>query len=99
MNENENDRFPVLIERHLKMKDLTSNAFKEIVVEIGSPYWKILNVQAACPVAIHGLIGRVNDISSIDPLAAMKEAIKFVEKYLEQPPSGVEIYWPDGEKY
>jgi hypothetical protein len=94
-----NDEFPVLITRRLKFRRKLGEALTDIIVEIGHPYWIESDVEAACPVAIRGAIGRVNDIRSIDPMSAMKQAISFVEKYLEHPTDGEKIFWPDGESY
>jgi hypothetical protein len=93
------DQFPVLLERHLKMLRNANGAFVDVVVEIGYPYWTDLGLEAACPVAIRGAVGRVNDIRSIDPLGAMREAIRFAETYLEHPADDMKFFWPDGEPY
>jgi hypothetical protein len=42
---------------------------------------------------------RKRQISGIDPIYAMKEAIKFVESFLEKPNQGQAFFWPDGEEY
>ncbi|MFC5771130.1 DUF6968 family protein [Thauera sinica] len=93
------DRFPVLIERRLKMQRSTNDDLIEIVVEIGTPYWTKPDIEAACPVAIRGCLGRVNDIRGIDPLNAMKQAISFVEIYLDRSTNSEKFFWPDGEEY
>ena len=80
-----NEQFPVLIARRLKMQRSPGEALVEVVIEIGNPYWTEPDVEAACPVAIRGTVGRVNDIRGIDPMSAMKQAINFVETYLNQP--------------
>ena len=99
MTSTPNDEFPVLIARRLKLRPAPGDALTDIIVEIGHPYWIEPDVEAACPVAIRGAVGRVNDIRGIDPISAMKQAISFVEKYLEHPAGGEEIFWPDGESY
>lgn len=93
------DQFPVLFERRLKMRRSPNESFTDIIVEIGHPYWVEPDRQAACPVAIRGYIEQVNDIHSIDFISAMKEAIKFVDTFLEQPAHGETFFWPDGEEY
>jgi hypothetical protein len=99
MAQDTKDQFPVLLERRLKMQRSPNGSLTDVVVEIGHPYWTELNRQAACPVAIRGCIERVNDIHSIDPISAMKEAIKFVETFLDQPSDGKKFFWPDGDEY
>lgn len=93
------DQFPVLIERRLKMQRAPDEALAEIVVEIGHPYWTEPGIEAACPVAIRGAVDRVNDIRGIDPMSAMKQAISFVETYLDHPAGDMKFFWPDGEAY
>ena len=93
------DQFPVLIARHLKFRRSPSDSLIDVVVEIGHPYWSELDVEAACPVAIRGTVGRVNDIRGIDPMSAMKQAINFVETYLDHPAAGEQFFWPNGENY
>lgn len=93
------DQFPVLIERRLKMQSALNEALADIVVEIGHPYWSEPGIEAACPVAIRGTVGRVNDIRGIDPMSAMKQAIDFVETYLGHPADDLKLFWPDGEPY
>lgn len=94
-----NDHFPVIIERHLLKRTAPSALPIEVTIEIGRPYWTTPNVEAACPVAIRGDIGRVNDIHGIDPMSAMKLALQFAEHHLASPPEGVKYFWPDGEEY
>jgi len=94
-----NDRFPVVIERRLLKFRAPGASPVEMTIEIGQPYWTVPNVEAACPVAIRGGIGRVNDIRGIDPMSAMKFAIAFVESYLDSPPDGEKYFWLDGEEY
>ena len=94
-----NDLFPVLIARRLKVQRSPSAALEDVVVEIGHPYWTEADVEAACPVAIRGTVGRVNDIRGIDLMSAMKQAINFVETYLDHPVGDEKFFWPDGEEY
>jgi hypothetical protein len=48
MPQENNDQFPVLLSRQLKMRDTAGGALHDIVIEIGHPYWKEENIQAAC---------------------------------------------------
>lgn len=99
MTSNKDDSFPVMITRHLKLQRAPGDELIDLVIEIGQPHWTELNIEAACPVAIRGTVGRVNDICSIDPMSAMKQAIAFVETYLDSPTGGEKYFWPDGESY
>jgi hypothetical protein len=71
---------------------------KEIVIEIGCPFWTQEEEEAACPVAIRGLLGRVQDIRGADPMSAMKFAIRFVESCLKPHP-GEKLFWMSGEEF
>jgi len=91
--------FPVIIERRLTMRESANAAPANIVIEIGQPYWIIAGREAACPVAIRGTVGRVEDIRGIDPMSSMQQAISFVEIYLEHRASKAKFFWPNGEPY
>ena len=99
MTSEPDDLFPVLIMRRLKMQRSPSDALIDVVVEIGTPDWTEPDVEAACPVAIRGTVGRVNDIRGIDPMSAMKQAISFVEAYLDHPVGDEQFFWSNGEGY
>lgn len=91
--------FPVLIARRLKMQRSLGEPLVDVVLEIGHPYWTEPDVEAACPVAIRGTVGRVNDIRGIDLMSAMKQAINFVETYLDHPAGDQKFFWPNGEEF
>jgi hypothetical protein len=94
------DNFEVYAERILILNDAVLAQKREIKIQIGKPYWTEPDVEAACPVAIRGLIGRVNDIRGIDFVDAMKQTIGFIETYLQGVDvTGKTLYWPDGERY
>lgn len=99
MNEPHSAGFEIIGERSLILRDLTTGQQRMIVAQIGRPYWVVPNIQAACPVAIEVLLGRRRDISGIDPLHALKEALKFCESFLSDPPNGHALFWPSGEAY
>ena len=99
MTNTADELFPVLIARRLKLRRSPNDAPVEVVVEIGQPYWTEPELEAACPVAIRGTVGRVNDIRGIDPMSAMKQAINFVETYLNQPAGDEKFFWPSGEEF
>jgi hypothetical protein len=64
-----------------------------------APKWTEPEVEASCPVAFIGDIGRVKDIRGIDPINAMKQAIIFIETYLNRSHEDTKFYWQDGEEY
>ena len=93
------ESFEVVVERRLTLRDANQKGSKEIRICIGKPYWTEEGIEAACPVAVHGLVGRAKDIAGIDPLNALELAIAFVNSLLEKLPSGKDLYWTNGEPY
>lgn len=91
--------FEKLVERVLILRDENSNTRHEIRLQIGSPYWTEEGVEAACPVAIEGYLGRLEDIRGIDPLDALNLAIQFVDSILRSLPKTKKVLWPSGEGY
>ena len=71
----------------------------EIILRIGKPYWRVLGLEAACPVEIAGMVGRTKDIPNIDPIEALKSAIAFAESFVSDPELQNKIFWPDGQVY
>ena len=93
------DQFPVLLERRLSMRKRGGVATQDILIQIGHPYWVEQDVEAACPVAIRGFLGRLVDIRGIDQLDAMKLAINLVDSTLHKKSTDTEFFWSDGEEY
>ena len=93
------NQFPVLVERRLKIRFVSSGKEKDIVIEIGQPYRVGSDEDAACPVAIRGLFERLADIHGIDAMDALRLAIEFVEKTLRGKSGELQIFWPNGEPY
>jgi len=94
-----NDQFAVLLQRRLKARSSSSGEEREIVIEVGQPYRVRNDGDAACPVAIRGLFGRLADIHGVDTMDALRLAIDFVEKVLRGKTGEFEFLWPDGESY
>lgn len=92
-------KFPVLVERHLRMKTSASDTGKDVVIQIGHP--RIVGSQgdADCSVAVKGVYDDLPDIRGIDALHALKLAIHFVERLLRDKAADARFYWPDGEEY
>jgi hypothetical protein len=93
------DDFPVIAERMLDMLDMESKQSVRLRILIGKPYWVDAGDEAACPVAIHGLVGRVSDIHGVDLSQALELAIAFVNSLLNSISPLKKLTWTDGEPY
>ena len=93
------DQFPVLLERRLSMRKRGSVAMQDILIQIGHPYWVEQDIEAACPVAIRGFLGRLVDVRGVDQLDAMRLAINLVDSTLNKKATDTEFFWSDGEDY
>jgi len=91
--------FDKVAERVLILFDEVTRRQTRISVQIGRPYWTTPDVEAACPVAIEGLLERRKDIRGIDTLQALELAIKFADSYLADLPRNQKLTWLDGESY
>ena len=91
--------FTAIVERTLVLHDHETGQRGEIRLAIGLPCWTEAGLEAACPVAIHGYLGRLADIRGIDPMSALTLAIQFLESLLEGLPETRTVHWPDGEAY
>jgi hypothetical protein len=88
-----------IVSRMLIARDRASGEQLNLIIKIGTPYWVNENVEAACPIIIDGLYGRLPDIHGIDPFHALKTAILLVERLLEGALDKYDLYWPDGELF
>jgi hypothetical protein len=93
------DEFQVLVERQLKMKRKSDGLDHDLFIQIGHPYTTDPDGDAACPVAIMGLHGRLADVHGIDRLDALRLAIELVESVLRGRATDTNFFWPDGEEY
>jgi hypothetical protein len=75
--------FPVLVERRASFNPPDGSPPIDVLAQVGYPYWVIPDMEAACPVAIVGTLGRVPDIRGIDPMSALKIAIEFIYTYFD----------------
>ncbi len=89
----------IIAERVLSARSRASGAEVSVKAAIGAPYWVDVGIEAACPVSIEGLQGRINDIRGIDPLDALRNAVGVLEKLLAGALEDYELYWPDGEPF
>jgi hypothetical protein len=95
----ETNLFENIAERPLELKTDNGTPAKEIILRIGKPYWLPNGNDAACAVEIVGIFGRTKDIVGIDPLHALKSAIKFAESFFTNSDENQEYFWPDGDPY
>lgn len=93
------DDFPVIAERMLDLLDTESKQSVRLRILIGKPYWVDEGNEAACPVAIHGLVGRTEDIHGADLFQALELAIAFVNYLLNSIPSPKVVTWQDGDPW
>ena len=91
--------FQPIAERLLKAHSKSSGEELALKVMVGTPYWAEEGLRAACPVSIEGLHGRIRDISGIDPLDALRNAIKVVDQLIAGVIEDHELFWPDGEPF
>ncbi|HUW29652.1 MAG TPA: hypothetical protein VMV97_13685 [Sulfuriferula sp.] len=91
--------FDKIVERKLSLADAATGVQTELRIEIGRPRWTEINVEAACPVFIYGLMDTTLTIYGSDLLSALECALGFVNSELSNLPSTKKILWPDGEPY
>lgn len=94
-----NDQFPVLVERRLKIRLAPNGEERDLLIQIGKPYSTGNEDDAACPVVMDGLFGRLADIHGIDAMDAIRLAIELVEKTLQGKSTELQVLWPNGEPY
>ena len=92
-------KMQVIAERVLNARSRTSDTQLVFKAVIGAPYWTTEGVEAACPIALEGLHGRLADICGIDPMDALRNALGVLEKSLTGALEDYELYWPDGEAF
>jgi len=88
-----------IAERVLNARSKASGAEVEIKAVIGTPYWVDKGIEAACPLALNGLQGRLTDVRGIDPIDALHNAIGVLDQLLAGALDNYELYWPDGEVF
>jgi hypothetical protein len=88
-----------IVERALKARLRSSGKEIAVRVLIGRPYWTIENTEAACPLTIEGLYGDLIPIRGIDPLDALRNAVRMVDDLLGKVRDKYDLYWSDGEEY
>jgi hypothetical protein len=93
------EEFPILVERRLKIRVPQSGKEQDLVIRIGKPYRTGNEGDAACPVFVGGLFGRLADVHGVDEMDALRLAIELIENTLRGKRKELRISWPDGEPY
>lgn len=89
----------VLAERNLILQQ-PDGTRKQIVVRISTPYWVTEGQEAACPVEIEGMYGKLADAHGVDLYQALELAMQLVNTLLAATKSKhQELLWPDGQPY
>ena len=89
----------ILAERPLKLISKDGLA-TDIAIQIGVPYWVEKDVEAACPVAIRGMMEDLQDMHGVDFLQVLELAIGLANQMLlHQKNTEYRVCWPDGEPY
>lgn len=91
--------FKVLVQRELILKNQETRSKDKLKVLIGVPRWTSKGKEAACPVAIEGLVGRVADIRGVDPMQAIQLALAFTNSLIKGLPPTKKVTWSNGEPY
>jgi len=91
--------FEKIVERKLLMADEATGKQEALCIEIGRPRWTEVDIEAACPVFIRGLMNSALDIYGSDLLSALECALSFVNSELKNLSPESKVLWPDGETY
>ena len=90
----------LLVERKILMQEDGSDERREVVLQVGHPYWISEIEQAACPIVLRG--GSEQEIEhryGRDPFAALCRAVRAANDRFKRPQRGRLFFWPDGEPY
>lgn len=92
-------KYVIVAERKLIMRGKDREE-REIHIKIGRPY-EVSKGEAACPLAIDGLYGRLPDIRGVDTFQALGLAMKFVQLTLKawEKKGAVFLISEDGKEY
>jgi hypothetical protein len=93
----------VLVERKILMQENGSDERREVVLQIGHPYWMAGIETAACPVVLKGAseIGddEIEHEYGQDLFAALANAVDYSNRRFARMQCGRFFFWPDGEPY
>ena len=90
---------PVVAETRMIMRDKDGKQ-RELHIKIGRPY-KVASGEAACPLTIDGLYGKLRDIRGVDTFQALGLAMKLVQMTLKawEKKGAVFLISEDGKEY
>lgn len=90
----------LLVERKILMQEGGSDERRDVVLQVGHPYWLSELQTAACPIVLSS--GRGHEIEhryGRDPFAALCRAVRAINDRFKRPQRGRFFFWPDGEPY
>jgi hypothetical protein len=94
------DDWTVLVERKILMQEDGSDERKEVVLQVGQPYWMIEGETAACPIALRGAgEDEIEHRYGSDLFEALSGAVRAINEQFAGPQCGRFFFWPDGEPY
>jgi hypothetical protein len=90
----------LLVERKILMLEDGSDNRREVVLQIGHPYWLPELESAACPIVLRGENEHeIEHRYGRDPFAALCRAVRAANDRFKRPQRGRLFLWPDGEPY
>jgi hypothetical protein len=90
----------LLVERKILMEEDGSDERREVVLQVGHPYWISEIQQAACPIVLRGASEHeIEHRYGRDPFAALCRAVRAANDRFKRPQRGRLFFWPDGEPY
>src|SRR5690606_27348516 len=72
---------------------------REVVLQIGHPFWSAEDSMAVCPIVIKGQDEVLSPGSGRDLFEALSNAVRSINEYFARPQCGRFFFWPDGEPY
>jgi hypothetical protein len=90
----------VLVERKILMQEDGSDGRREVILQVGHPYWLIEGDTAACPIALRDAgEDEIEHRHGRDLFEALSNAVWDINDRFSGPQCGRFFFWPDGEPY
>jgi hypothetical protein len=90
----------LLVERKILMQEDGSDERREVLLQVGHPYWLSELDSAACPIVLRGASEHeIEHRYGRDPFAALCYAVRAANDRFKRPQRGRLFFWPDGEPY
>jgi hypothetical protein len=90
----------LLVERKILMQKDGSEERREVVVQVGHPYWLVEGETAACPIALRNSDeDEIEHVHGRDLFEALSDAVRSINERFQGPQCGRFYFWPDGEAY